>query len=890
MPLTRIKNQFTELGPVIARGGLSSGVEYFANSVGKLAKVTGKGLAGLGGELGSAARQAGNISKSAPFLAQVSTIFEGLRPILRFILSGLLSIAQALLNLLQASIPMATKMASMFADVAESLRSWTAAQLANGNMAKWLIASWDLFRRVVGVIVDVLIGVFNVFKIGAGYAGEMGLSVESAARSFRTWTGSAEGQARINKYFQDSLPALREMGKLLGLVVGGLASLGANQNVAPLLAQIRTEFVPALAELLTKLSGQGGLGPALIDAATAIVQLFAGLDFSALTLFVQGIAAVVQGLVWLAQNVPGANIAISALLGTLIGFKLLSPVWALVAGGAQAFSWVGVATKGVGELSLAQKLLGPGFRLVMDMFSGIAAIIGTYVIPAIKAIAVAGVGALRTLSIALFTTPIGWLILGIMLIVGGIILLWTKCAWFRDAVKAVWEAIRTAAIAVWDAIKVAVSAVIDFFVAAWEGTVNAFRIIVGAIVAAAQWIWQGIKPIVDVLVAIFTVAWDIIKGIVQVAVYIIVAIVTLIAITMKATWDAIVMVAQWVWNSILLPIFTMIGTIASDTWNLILAVATTVWNAIVAVVMWFWNTILSPIFTLIGIVATALWNGILWVAQAVWNGIVAAVQFVWGILQPIFQVIGAVGAAVWDGIKTAASAVWDTIKSGWSSVWDWLSGLWDKLSGAGTAVWDGIKAAASAVADVVKGVWNKIVDAFKGVWNWIAKGWNAIPDITVPDWVPLIGGKTFGLPKMPMLWHGGEAPGGRAIVGEHGPEPLVVNGTFKGLVGANGPEVASIPKGGYVVPNLSTLNAFPGLAKSIPSGVARAVAANIPGYAPVARASGDGGLARAVSGLAAAVMERPPPISASGADVAAQVEAILRKRDRERDVRKKYSY
>ncbi|MFF0588393.1 hypothetical protein ACFYWD_20750 [Streptomyces sp. NPDC003781] len=46
--------------------------------------------------------------------------------------------------------------------------------------------------------------------------------------------------------------------------------------------------------------------------------------------------------------------------------------------------------------------------------------------------------------------PWGWIALAVIAVVGVIVLLYTKCEWFRDAVKAVWSAIQTAAVAVKD--------------------------------------------------------------------------------------------------------------------------------------------------------------------------------------------------------------------------------------------------------------------------------------------------------------------------------------------------------------------------------------------------------------------------------------------------------
>ncbi|MEU3105586.1 hypothetical protein [Streptomyces griseoflavus] len=50
-------------------------------------------------------------------------------------------------------------------------------------------------------------------------------------------------------------------------------------------------------------------------------------------------------------------------------------------------------------------------------------------------------------------STIGKIILVITAVVGIIILLWTKCEWFRDAVKAVWQGIQAAAVYAWEQLK-----------------------------------------------------------------------------------------------------------------------------------------------------------------------------------------------------------------------------------------------------------------------------------------------------------------------------------------------------------------------------------------------------------------------------------------------------
>lgn len=877
--LTRIKNQFTELGPIIAGGGLQKGLDYFANSLTKLARVTGTGLSGLGAEIGLAARATGNIVKDRAFLNQVAIIFAGLRPIVRDIAMGLLALGRALLNIVQGSLPMVQDMAMTFRIIAEGLQAWTAEQLANGRMAAWLTKAWTIFTRSIGVLVDLFIGLFNILRVGAGFAGEMGESIEGAAYKFRLWTGSAEGQARINQYFQDSLPALREMGRLLGMVAAGLGKLGANQNVAPLLEQIRTQFAPALGQVVDQLSGQNGLGPALISATTALLEFFAALDFSGMTAFVEALSAFVQGIVWIMQNVPGASFVVSSLFAAFLAFKLLAPVFALVSKFGKAFTWISSVVTGAQNLTKVQSLL----RSAMLGLGRVFSVVGRGIVMAVRAI-----------GAAFMANPV---LAAIALIIMAIVLLWENCAWFRDAVIAVWEAIKSAAVAAWNWIKDAVVTVINAIVSTatsvWNTLVTVWNVVTGAIADAARWLWEnGIRPVWNVIAAVAEVVWSIITGIVQTAVYIIMAIVALLATVMERFWQATVRIATWAWENVLLPIWNALRTVALAVWNAILIATQAVTTAIQVAWNWLWTTILLPIFMLIQTVASAVWNAILFVVQTVVNAVSAGWNWLMSFLMPVFSAIGSAGSAVWTAISNVAGVAVGIVKGAWEGLSSFFSGLWEGISKATSSAWDGIGKVVKAVGDTVKGVWNGIIDIIKGVWNTIARVWNAIPTITIPDWVPVVGGDTFGLPKMPMLWHGGEAPGGKAIVGEQGPEPLVVNGRFAGMVGTNGPEVATVPRGGYVVPNLSTLNSLPGLTKTLPSSVAAAVARSVPGYAGALGGhggGGDSGLARAVDRLASAMAGQMPPVTVHNGS-AEDVYDVWKRLQRENEARGRYNY
>lgn len=906
-PLTRIKNQFAQLGEQIAAGGLRSGLNFLADSMVGLSQLTGRGLAGIGAELGDIARETGQFVRSARFLGQAEIIFLELRPVVRDLGRGLLYLTQAMLNLIQAALPAANQFARLFMDIAKGLANWTQQVLDNGKASQFFVYSLNLLRRVTGVLVDVIIGLFNIFRIGAGYAAEFGLSIEAAAWNFRLWTSSAEGQQRIAQYFQDSLPALREIGMLLGMAAGGLAKLGANQNVAPLLAQIRTEFAPALGELIAKLSGQGGLGPALITAATALVQLFASMDFSGLTAFLLAIAQVAQGITWLAVNVPGANIVLSALLTSMLGFKILGPIFSLIGGGAKAFSWVFGALRGVQGLTMAQMI----FKSVALQLWLVFKMVGAGIVAVI-----------RMIGIAFMANPVGFIL---TVIIGLIMLLWFKCEWFRNAVTLIWQKIAHAAGVAWEWIVKAVGVAVEWIVdkamwlwnnglkPAWEIISTGVRIyimiwvtiiktVVSVIATVVMWLWENvIKPVWNSIAAAAEIAWSVIKFIVQTVVFFIALQVKIIATILESIWNAIAFAGRWVWEHVLGPIITWfveffrgsIQKISDD------------WDAIVGALTYAWNAFRDALGTVINWVSER-WNWLTGIIGQAWDRVYSTfiqpridqIKFAWELMTLAIQsawnsVSGWIGEK-WNELTYIVKAVIDTVKGLWGDGMTWLSDFFGPIGEKIGDLWSKISDAASKAADITKGVWNKTVDIIKGAWNALAGVWNGVPSITVPDWVPGMGGKTFSLPKLPMLWHGGEvAGGGKAIVGEHGPEPLVKGGRFAGMLGVNGPEVANIPRGGYVVPNLSTLNALPGLTKTLPAGVADAVARSVPGYAGAlrGRAPRDNGLKRAVDKLARAVAGQMPPVHVHGTDdIEEDVRKAWKKIRREENAKGRHNY
>lgn len=192
---------------------------------------------------------------------------------------------------------------------------------------------------------------------------------------------------------------------------------------------------------------------------------------------------------------------------------------------------------------------------------------------------------------------------------------------------------------------------------------------------------------------------------------------------------------------------------------------------------------------------------------------------------PIVAVIAAIAAVVtglvvlWntnEGFRNAVISAWEGIKGAFASFDEWLSGVFttdwtEKLGALGevlnglfasiSTIWDGIKQVFGGIITFITGVfsgnwkqaWQGIVDVFSGIFSTIAgiitapinavigvingmlQGLTAAINgvigllnnisITIPEWVPLIGGNTLGFnlseltaPQIPLLANGGVVP------------------------------------------------------------------------------------------------------------------------------------
>lgn len=211
---------------------------------------------------------------------------------------------------------------------------------------------------------------------------------------------------------------------------------------------------------------------------------------------------------------------------------------------------------------------------------------------------------------------------------------------------------------------------------------------------------------------------------------------------------------------------------------------------------WFDESIIQPLTEFF----TKLWDDISQFASDCWDAIVGVWEAVSGwfdenVIQPVSKFF----TDLWNGIEQAASNLWDAIVSVWESAGKWFEEHVTKPIGdAFDAVGNFIKSVLNGVIGGVEGLINGVISGI----NWLISQLNKIK-FDVPDWVPAIGGKSFGFNitqvqkvQLPRLANGAVIPPNQqfaAILGDQrsgknleAPAGLIRQMVMEGIQAAGG--------------------------------------------------------------------------------------------------------
>lgn len=198
-----------------------------------------------------------------------------------------------------------------------------------------------------------------------------------------------------------------------------------------------------------------------------------------------------------------------------------------------------------------------------------------------------------------------------------------------------------------------------------------------------------------------------------------------------------------------------IQEILSGAWSFMETLVTDAVDAIANVVNLAWTTIsktTSTIFSGIKTFLASTFNAILSVVstvirsvQTTINTTLAAIKTNW---ESIWNSIKTFVSGIFDGIRNTITSKMDAVRSGIGSALNQIKSTWDNI-------WNSVKSSTSSIFDgiwsTIKGAINNIISGVERMANGVIKGINSMINalnrlsFSIPDWVPEIGGNTFGL-------------------------------------------------------------------------------------------------------------------------------------------------
>ena len=218
-----------------------------------------------------------------------------------------------------------------------------------------------------------------------------------------------------------------------------------------------------------------------------------------------------------------------------------------------------------------------------------------------------------------------------------------------------------------------------------------------AIVVSAIILWNGVQAILNGLMGLFTI----ITSPITLIILAIIAAITAIILIIK-NWGSI---SEWFQN-----LWEKITDKLQETWNNVKDFFVNTFNSIMDFFVNKWNAIKEFFINLC--------ISIYLKQQEIWNNIKNCIS----------NIINA--------IKTTISNVLNGIKNIWNNCWN---GLKNTVTSIFNGIWNTIKKVINSILGGIEGMANGVVN---GV-NLVIKTLNRLK-FTIPDWVPGLGGKTFG--------------------------------------------------------------------------------------------------------------------------------------------------
>lgn len=382
------------------------------------------------------------------------------------------------------------------------------------------------------------------------------------------------------------------------------------------------------------------LGPSLVQVANSIGPL--------ITKFSQLIQKHPQLTANILKTVAGFA-AFKIGIGGLA--KVFAPVFSGISKGILIFD----KFKAAGSFAEGFKTTFPVLSKIIGVFGKVGNLVVKTFMGIVRMARIAGLA----IKSAFLANPVGVVIIAIVAVIAILVVLYNKCAGFRNFVNGMWKTIANAGIVAWNWIKESTVSVWNSIKSAVTAAISTIKPIIAGIVGFIKGVFSVIGVIIGVFFTLFWIGFQTVanrlKPIITSIATIFVAVFNKIKFTVNVIRGYIVAGFKAVSN-FLRPIFVVIGRIALNTFDKIK----------------FGVNVVKGIFTV-------AWNFIKSKATAVWNAIKSGAVALWGAIKPGISGVQNFFSTAWNTIKTVATDVWNKIKSGWDG---FVNGFKSSINGA----------------------------------------------------------------------------------------------------------------------------------------------------------------------------------------------------------------
>lgn len=362
----------------------------------------------------------------------------------------------------------------------------------------------------------------------------------------------------------------------------------------------------------------------------------------------------------------------------------------------------------VATIALIVAAIGPLLIMIGKVATGISAITGLFskmkTLTTITSILGKVKGAFTALFGVIAANPV---IAVIAAIVAALVLLYTKCEWFRDGVNAVVQKIAsffTETIPqAWSTLMQFLSGVPEWWSGIWQQVSDFFTNI---------WTTMMQNPVISGVVTTITTLW-------QNAVT-----------TLQGIWQGLVTIAQGAWellkNTILAPVILLIDLVtgnfeklktdATNIWTNIQNAAKTIWTGIKQVISTLAQglvTAVTTMFTGFKNTLSRIWTAASQAASKAWtsikNFVVNAAENLKERASDSIQTLREHASEYWDNIRSNTSETWQNVKE---TVIDYARNM--KNSAVET-----FRSVVSGISGALSGVYSAVVNGFSGAISYI---------------------------------------------------------------------------------------------------------------------------------------------------------------------------